>query len=115
MDPLAGASGGLIVYNVGAWNDPGGPGTVRFNSVIIPASGAYKITIFYVHPNGETNRKATIAVSGIAPIEVDFVGNATCCQTKSVNVTVAAGEHTITISHATEHAPAIDKIVISRP
>jgi hypothetical protein len=110
-----GASGGRIIQNIGAWGRPPGPGTLTFNQVAVPSTGIYTITIFYVHPNNEADRQAIVSVSGTEPVTVDFAGNSACCLTKAVNVTMTAGEHTIMISNPTAHAPAIDKIVISRP
>ena len=110
-----GASGGRIIQNIGAWDRPPGPGTLTFNHVAVPSTGTYTITIFYVHPNNEADRQAIVSVSGTEPVTVDFAGNSACCLTKAVSVIMTAGEHTIMISNPAAHAPAIDKIVISRP
>ncbi len=108
-----GASGGQIVRNLGNWGST--PGVLRISNVVIPVKGTYAITIHYVHPDNEENRSAVVSVSGIAPINVAFVGGSACCFTKTLTVTLTAGAHTITISNETDHAPSIDKIVISRP
>jgi hypothetical protein len=113
-DGYPNASGGRLVRNIGNWG--GTPGTLRINNVNIPTTGAYTITIYFVHPDGETNRSATMTVSGNAAVTVNFTGNATCCLTKVVsNVTIAAGSHTITFANPIGHAPSIDRIVVSRP
>ncbi len=111
----AGASGGRIIQNIGDWGRPPGPGTLTFNQVAVPSTGAYTITIYYVHPNNEPDRQAIVSVSGSDPVTLDFAGNSSCCLTKEVTVTMTAGEHTIMISNPTAHAPSVDKIVISRP
>jgi hypothetical protein len=108
------ASAGRIVGRIGDWNQPQGPGSIRFNSVSIPTNGTYTLLIHYVHPDNERNRSAVVAVSGIAPITTSFVGSSDCCDVKSLTVTLTAGTHTITISNQNDHAPSVDKIVISR-
>jgi Carbohydrate binding module (family 35) len=108
------ASGGQLVRNIGNWG--GTAGTLRINNVNILSTGAYTITIYYVHPDGEVNRSATVTVSGNPALNVSFTGNATCCQTKVLsNITISAGTHTITFANPTSHAPSIDRVVISRP
>jgi len=108
-----GASGGSIVRNIGNWGSE--PGVLRISGVMIPSSGTYVITIHYVHPDNEANRTALVSVSGIAPMEVAFAGSNQCCHTTAITVTLAAGAHTVTITNATNRAPSIDKIVLSRP
>jgi hypothetical protein len=108
------ASGGRIVGRVGDWNQPQGPGVIRFNNVSIPTNDTYTLSIHYVHPDNERNRSAVVAVSGIAPITTSFVGSSNCCDVKTLTVTLSPGTHTITISNSDDHAPSIDKIVISR-
>lgn len=110
----AGASGGKIVRNVGNWGSGSEPGTVQLNDLTIPADGAYDITIYFVHPDGEVNRTAQITVSGLEPVIVSFVGGSECCYTTTVRLDMPAGAYTVTITNLTGHAPAIDKVVISR-
>jgi hypothetical protein len=113
-DGYPGASGGRLVRNIGNWG--GTPGTLRINNVTIPTTGVYTITIFYVHPDGEANRSATVTVSGNSALTVNFTGDATCCQAKVLsNITISAGTHTITFANPTSHAPSIDRVVISGP
>jgi hypothetical protein len=113
-DGYPSASGGRLVRNIGNWG--GTPGTLRINNVTIPTTAAYTITIYYVHPDGEANRSATVTVSGNSALTMNFTGNATCCQTKVLsNITISAGTHTITFANPTSHAPSIDRVVISRP
>ena len=101
------------------WNDAGNwggtPGTLTITGVNIPSTGAYTITIYFVHIDGEINRAATVTVSGNSALNLNFVGSATCCQTKVLaNLTIAAGVHTILFANSTGHAPSIDKVVVSR-
>ena len=82
---------------------------------MIPSNGTYVITVHYVHPDNEENRTALVSVSGIEPINVPFAGSNQCCHTTTITVTLTAGPHTVTITNATNRAPSIDKIVLSRP
>ena len=109
------ASGGRIVGRIGDWDQPQGPGSVRFNDVAIPTNGTYTIRIHYVHVDGERDRTGIVSVSGIDPITTSFRGSSDCCDVKTLTVTLGAGSHTITISNPGGHGPAIDRIVISRP
>jgi hypothetical protein len=111
-DGYPSASGGRLVRNIGNWG--GTPGTLRINNVNIPTTGSYTITIYYVHPDGEANRSATVSVSGNPALNVNFSGNQNCCQAKVLsNITIAAGPHTITIANPNGHAPSIDRVVVS--
>src|SRR6185437_7195135 len=47
----AGASGGRIVKNVGAWGSPSGTGRLTFTGVQVAAAGQYAVKVFYVHVN----------------------------------------------------------------
>jgi hypothetical protein len=112
VDGYPGASGGKIVRNVGKWT--GNPGTVRF-TVTLPAAGAYVITIWYVHIDGEQTRSAQISVSGVDPVTRSFTGSSTCCASLALNpITLSEGLHTVTIANPTGRAPSIDKISIAR-
>jgi hypothetical protein len=112
-DGYPNASGGRVARNLGNWG--GTPGTLTITGVNIPSTGAYTITIYFVHIDGEINRAATVTVSGNSALNLNFVGSATCCQTKVLaNLTIAAGVHTILFANSTGHAPSIDKVVVSR-
>jgi len=119
VETVANASGTKIVQQLGDWGRSPGPGTLRFNNIAVPTSGTYVLTIFFVHPNGQTTRYATISVPGAETFIVTFTGNASCCATLNVNIVLTAGANTITIagspSSPVQVAPAIDKIVITRP
>jgi hypothetical protein len=109
------ASGGRIVGRVGDWDAPGGPGSVRFNNVTIPANGTYTLQIHFVHVNGEPTRTGVVTISGVDPIVTTFQGSDNCCAVKSLTVTLTAGTKSITISNNNGHGPALDRIVLSRP
>jgi hypothetical protein len=112
VDDYPGASGGKIVRNVGEWT--GRPGTVKF-TVTLPATGAYVITIWYVHLDGEQTRSAQISVSGADTVTRTFTGSSTCCASLALNpITLSEGSHTVTIANPTGRAPSIDKISITR-
>jgi hypothetical protein len=110
--PYPGASGGRIVKNIGAWGNPGGPGALRFTDVRVPAAGAYTVTLFYVHVNGDKTRTIVISVSGSDPIRVAVTGGSSCCSRHDVTVRLPAGANTISLANAGGHAPAIDKITV---
>jgi len=100
-----------LVRNLGNWG--GTPGTLTLDGIAFPSQGSYTITIYYVHPDGETNRSAQVTVSGVEPVTVNFVGNSNCCLTTAVTITVPAGTRSITFSNPTSHAPSIDKVIIT--
>src|SRR4029077_9982448 len=60
-DGYPNASGGRVARNLGNWG--GTPGTLTITGVNIPSTGAYTITIYFVHIDGEINRAATVTVS----------------------------------------------------
>jgi hypothetical protein len=110
-----GSSTGSIVTGigtaVGTTNDDNG--TIKFTNVAIPATGTYVITIFYVNLNGPTT-SADISISAVGTISQTFIGTSVCCARVSIApVTIAAGNHTITIGNPNGAGPSIDKIVIS--
>ncbi|MEN3310564.1 MAG: hypothetical protein V7603_6766 [Micromonosporaceae bacterium] len=107
-----GASGGQIVKNIGTWGNPAGPGSLTF-VVSARAAGAYLLTFFYVHLNGDATRTVVITVSGFAPVTVQVTAGAACCSQRTVTVHLAAGADTITFANRKGHAPAIDKIKLT--
>jgi hypothetical protein len=111
----AGASGGRIVKNLGAWGSPAGPGKLTFTNVRVPEAGRYTVTIFYVHVNGDATRSLVVTEAGTDPKKLSVTGGATCCQQQTVTLTLAAGANRISLGNPTGHAPAIDKIRVSRP
>jgi hypothetical protein len=108
-----GASDGVIVRTLGNWGRDG-EGALRFNDVVVPATGPYGVTLYYVLPNNEPTRTVVITASGASSITVTVAGNATCCATQTVRVELTKGANSITFSNPAGHAPALDKIVISQ-
>ncbi len=107
------ASGGWIVRNLGNWG--GTPGTLTVNEIVFPTTGTYTLTIYFVHPNGEVNRSALVTVSGVPSVTVNFTApSPDCCYTQAVTINVPAGTHSIKFENPTDHAPSVDKIVITR-
>ncbi len=107
------ASGGVLVQTLGNWGGSVGEGALRFNGVMAPAGGTYELTLYYTEPNNEPTRTAVITASGFGSVSVTVAGNATCCSSQRVRVTLGSGANSITVSNPSGHAPAIDKIVIS--
>jgi hypothetical protein len=112
-DGYPNASGGLIVRNLGDWG--GTPGTLTLAGIVFPNQADYTITIHFVHPNGEQNRSATVTVSGVPGVTVNFTApNSNCCYTQAVTINIPAGTRSITVANPTDHSPSIDRIVIVR-
>jgi hypothetical protein len=110
-----GASGGSIVRNIGDWGLAGGPGTLRFENVDVPAAGTYSLTFFHVNIDNERIRTAVITVDGVDPILVTITGSSNCCLSTTIRVTLKQGRNSVTFSNNSAHAPSIDKITISQP
>jgi hypothetical protein len=108
-----GASDGVIVRTLGNWGKDG-EGALRFNDVVVPVTGTYGLTLYYVLPNNEPTRTVVITAAGASSITVTVAGNATCCATQTVRVDLTKGRNSITFSNPAGHAPALDKIVISQ-
>jgi hypothetical protein len=113
VDSYPGASGGRIVRNLGRWAGTRVPGSLRFNGVTVPVAGTYTLTFFYVHLDNEQRRDVDITVAGSAPVQLAVDGSSTCCASRSLRVRLAAGGNAITFTNPDDHAPSIDKIVIS--
>ena len=101
-----------LVRNLGNWG--GTPGTLTLNGIVFPSDGNYTITIYYVHPDGETNRSARGGLRRRPVVTVNFVGNSNCCLTTAVSIAIPGGTRSITFSNPISHAPSIDKVIISR-
>ena len=106
-------SGGAFVGGVGDWGDPAGPGMLLYPSVNLPTAGRWRLTIYFLDPGPTGQRKATVVVSGADPYDIRFAGWPTCCGTRTVTMTLAAGPHTIVISNPTGTAPAIDYLTFT--
>jgi hypothetical protein len=113
LEDYPGASGGLIVRNIGNWRGSDDVGWLRFTNVLAPRTGTYVLTLFYVHLDDATSRTAVIGVSGSAPVSITVDGSATCCAAARLQIVLQRGVNTVTITNPDGHAPSIDKIVIS--
>ena len=63
--PYPGASDGVIVQTLGNWGKGVGEGALRINDVVVPATGAYALTLYYVFPNKEPTRTMVITASRV--------------------------------------------------
>ncbi len=108
-----GASDGVIVQTLGNWGTGVGEGALRVNDVMVPGTGMYALTFYYVLPTNEPTRSVIITASGFGSVSVTVAGNTTCCSSQIVHVVLDKGINSITFSNPKGHAPAIDKIVIS--
>ena len=113
MDDYPGASGGQVARNIGNWKGAREAGWLRFNTVTAPRTGTYLLTFFYVHLDDETARTVVVQVSGSAPVSLTVTGGATCCAAARQRIVLQQGANTITFTNPDDHAPSIDKIVIS--
>jgi hypothetical protein len=109
------ASGKHIVQQLGNWGS-GAPGTLTVVTGVVPAAGTYAMTISYLHTNSEPTRSAIITVNSVAlPASTFTATDGGCCFTLTIGLTLRAGTNTIIFSNPTDHAPGLDKFVISRP
>ncbi len=107
------ASGGQIITKLGNSGDGTEAGTVRINIISLPDAGIYQISIHYANPD-TSHSAAFVAVTGAEATTVNFTGNRKCCGVRTIELTLGAGSHVLTITGATGPAPSIDKVVVSR-
>jgi len=115
-----GASGKKIVNRIGDWTDSelteANNGTLSFNAVTVPADGRYTVTIFYTFLEDDPGRSAMITVNRAAPMTVSFARPDGCCPSSiKISITLKKGVNKILFSNSASRAPAVDRIVISRP
>ena len=106
------ASGGAYVAGVGYWDDSAPAGSLVF-SADLPSAGDWRLTIYYLDPGPKGPRHATVAVSGSDPVNVQFAGWPTCCGTRTLDLSLSAGPHTITIGNPDDVGPSIDRITLT--
>jgi hypothetical protein len=120
----AAASGGKYVGYIGHGN--GGDNTLRFNNVNVTTAGSYRVVVRYANaefwnPNATNtnpiNRYALISVNGGASVKKYFAntGGWSTYQTQAVDLTLNAGNNTITFSNPDAWAPNIDNIQVAAP
>lgn len=119
----AAASGGQFVGYIGL----GAGNTLRFNNVNVATAGTYRMVVTYA--NGElgagasnynsniVDRSADISVNGGTAKKVYFRNTLgwSNFRTTVVDVTLQAGNNTITFTNASAYVPDIDKIAIAAP
>jgi hypothetical protein len=112
VDTLPAASGGLAVFGIGRPNQ----GTLRFVGIAAPATGRYRLTIYYHSPK-LTIENAEISVNGGRPLLFTFERTGTCCILTAMILVdlVAGGRNCILFANPNGPGPAIDRIVVSRP
>jgi hypothetical protein len=110
---VAGASDGEVVTGVGNWGGQD-PGSIQFRGVTVPAGGTYKITLAYVPDAATAGHTALVEVAGAAPLTVTFSGGSGCCAVASVDVVLAAGTHSITVSNVDSAVPPLDTFTVTR-
>jgi hypothetical protein len=115
-----GASGKKIVNRIGDWTDSelteANNGTLSFNAVTVPADGRYIVTVFYTFLEDDPGRSAMITVNRAAPMTVSFARPDGCCPSSiKISIMLKKGVNKILFSNSASRAPAVDRIVISRP
>jgi hypothetical protein len=83
-----------------------------FNNVTAPASGQYRLTLYYM---SDTDRTADITVNGTAVQTVSFpsTGSFQTLGSVSTTVTLKQGGNTLKYSNASTRAPDLDRIVLT--
>jgi len=107
-DPFS--SGGAYVGGIGEWGGSSGPGTLVFTSVNLPSTGTWRLTIYFLDPGPKGPRHAMVVVSGTDPHNVQFSGSPSCCGIRTLDLSLSAGSHTITITNPDDVGPSIDRI-----
>jgi hypothetical protein len=119
--PQCQPTGPRVISRIGNWGDAAGPGTLTL-TVSVPSAGTYHMVITYVQTS-DTTRIAQISVNGAAPINASFTrtdlssspGGTDCVDPyPAIGLTLKQGSNTIKFANPTNHAPTIDKIVLSR-
>jgi hypothetical protein len=116
---VQGASGKRVVTRIGDWTDSdqseANNGTLSFEAVTVPATAEYTLTVFYTFLEDDPRRSAVITVNHSARVTVTFDRPDACCPSSAkISIALKRGVNTILFSNSVGHAPAIDKIVISR-
>jgi hypothetical protein len=102
-----------VVRFIGNWGSVLGPGALRFNGIVAPATGTYVMTFAYVNINmNESTRSVVITASGPGSVLAVVAGGSVCCSTQIVKVYLVKGTNAITFSNPRGHAPTIDRITI---
>jgi hypothetical protein len=107
---VAGAAGGQAVQGVGNWG--GQIGSLRFQTVSVPATGTYRLTISYVAE--EVARTSTLTGSGGDTV-ITFAAGTGCCAMTTVDIMLVAGTNQITLANPSGPVPLIDRLVVGVP
>ena len=108
----ASASGGAYVGGIGDWGE-GGPGSLVFASVNLPSTGTWRLTIYFLNAGPKGPRHGTVAVSGASPSGLLFAGSSGCCSTRTLDLSVSAGAHSVTITNPDDMGPSIDRLTFT--
>jgi hypothetical protein len=107
------ASGGAYVGGIGNWGEADGPGTLTLTSVKLPSTGTWRLTIYFLDDGPKGPRHATVIVSGADPHDLLFAGPPTCCGTRTLDLSLSAGSHTVTFSSPDDAGPSLDLITFT--
>jgi hypothetical protein len=110
-DPAA--SGGAYVGGIGDWGGSSGTGTLVLPSVNLPTSGTWRLTIYFLDTGPKGPRHTTVTVSGASPQDLQFSGNPICCGTRTLDFSLSAGSHSITITAPGNMGPSIDRFTFT--
>jgi hypothetical protein len=109
----ASASGGAYVGGIGDWGGSSGTGTLVLPSVNLPTSGTWHLTIYFLDDGPKGPRHATVLVSGASPTDLLFAGSPACCGTRTLDLSLSAGSHSITITAPGDMGPSIDRFTLT--
>jgi hypothetical protein len=108
VTPLADASGGRIVHNIGT--DPyGRAGQISFTQVTVPKATRYALTVFYV--SGE-ERYALLTINNQRQHQLRFPpsGGWDTVSSQTFTIELSAGRNSLTFSNPYAWAPRLDRI-----
>jgi hypothetical protein len=89
-------------------------GTLTFNSVTVPVTGTYNVTLVYCD-GSSTGRQADIAADGGTAQLLSFTptGSFTTVGALTVSLPLTAGANTIEVDNPTAYAPDFNEIVVA--
>src|SRR4029453_14211111 len=94
------ASGGQIVTGLGKGSAGGAAGTLQISGISLPSAGTYRVAIYFANLDGPGTSSAVLTMTGAEPVTVHFTGSKKCCGERTIELTLSAVPHTLTITNA---------------
>jgi hypothetical protein len=104
--PAEAASGHQIIGDI-----DGEGSTLRFNQVVVPADGAYTVTIYYLSID-DRGLAITVNAAATLAVEVPGTGDLETVGSLTLRLRLRRGANTIEFSNSAARAPDIDRIVV---